>query len=294
MIPIGDEPRDPTHIPWATIGLILASVLVGAFTLPLAGTPAPADSFAGLSPDFDASSALDDLLFRFGFRPLVPSLTTAATAMFLHGSVLHLLGNMLYLWIYGPNVERRLGSVPFVLLYGTAGVLAALLYALVSLGSPIPMIGASGAISGVLGAYLVFFPTNAIRFFVFVTTIRLPAWLVLLAYIGVDNLLPFAIGADAGTAHAAHIGGFFGGFVLAAGLRVVQPVEAPRPRARGAEEQLARALALCRQGMLLDAHRLLAELAAATGEEAHAARTQLLALESDPRFLRAAGRGPRP
>ena len=168
VLPISDSPRDPAHRPWATLVLIAANVAVGAVTLPLAYVAwEPASPLPGV-PEGAQLDQLFWVAYTFGARPSAPSLTTTLTAMFLHAGVLHLAGNMLYLWIYGPNVERRLGSVPFVLLYVTAGLLGTLLFTLVSLGSPRPSIGASGAISGVLGAYLVFFPVNTIRVLLYV------------------------------------------------------------------------------------------------------------------------------
>jgi membrane associated rhomboid family serine protease len=290
MIPIADHPRDPAHRPWATLALLGANALVGVVTLPLgwlAWSPEP------LPPGIPAEAApwltrLDQLTLAVGFRPADPSVWTAFAAMFLHGSVLHLVGNALYLWIYGPNVERRLGRAPFLLLYATAGLLGAMLYTLVSLGSEIPMIGASGAISGLLGAYLVLFPTHTIRLWFWVTTIRLPAFLVLLSFVVVDNLVPFALGAATGVAHAAHLGGFFGGVALAAGLRVVDPERAPRrPRA----DPLAAALRLERQGLVVDAHRALVDLArAADPEVAASARDHAAWIEADPTFQRARSR----
>jgi membrane associated rhomboid family serine protease len=270
MIPIADSPRDPTHRPWATRALIVANLLVGAATLPWPW--------------------LSWVVHDYGFRPAEPSLLTTVSAMFLLAGFFHLAGNMLYLWIYGPNVERRLGRAPFVLLYFTTGMLGTLLYALMSLGSPIPAVGASGAISGLLGAYLVFFPLHTIWLWLYITTIRVPAWLVLLFFLIVDNMVPFLLGLPTSTAHAAHIGGFFAGMVLAMGLRLLQPVADAdrRPRA----DPLAHPLGLVRQGMLLDAHQALVKLAASPKPEvAAAARRELEKLETDPTYQRAAQRG---
>jgi membrane associated rhomboid family serine protease len=135
---------------------------------------------------------------------------TLFTAMFLHGGFLHLLGNMLYLWIFGDNVEDRLGKFKFILLYLVSGLVASLSHILTSPNSNVPMIGASGAIAGVLGAYMVFFGF-------FARIIRIPAFFVLgfwfilqiiyaLPSLGVQNV--------GGVAFFAHIGGFLAGILL--------------------------------------------------------------------------------
>jgi membrane associated rhomboid family serine protease len=145
--------------------------------------------------------------------------------MFLHGGWMHLAGNMLFLYIFGNNVEARLGSVPYLLVYLLTGVTATLFFAAFAPGSQIPLVGASGAISGVLGCYFLWFPRNRVKTFIFLfpflmTTVLLPARLVLGVYLILDNLLPFIIngGAGAGVAHGAHIGGFLGGLGLAYGF----------------------------------------------------------------------------
>ena len=144
--------------------------------------------------------------------------------MFLHGGFMHLFGNMLFLWIYGDNVEHRLGSVKYLLAYLATGVTATLFFTLFRMNSIIPMVGASGAISGVLGLYFLWFPKNQVRMFImlfpiFMDTVLLNARLVLGFYLVVDNLLPFlfASGAGGGVAHGAHIGGFLGGLAIAYG-----------------------------------------------------------------------------
>ncbi|MBN2264689.1 MAG: rhomboid family intramembrane serine protease, partial [Candidatus Aminicenantes bacterium] len=114
---------------------------------------------------------------------VVPPLLTLLTSMFLHGSLFHLLGNMLYLWIFGNNIEDRLGHARFALFYLVAGVAAALTHILIQPASRIPMIGASGAVAGVLGAYWVIFPHARVRTFVFlflyIDVISIPAGIVL-------------------------------------------------------------------------------------------------------------------
>jgi hypothetical protein len=143
--------------------------------------------------------------------------------MFLHGGWLHLAGNMLFLYIFGDNVEYRLGSLRYLFAYLGAGAAATLFFALFVPGSQVPLIGASGAISGILGFYFVWFPRNQVKVFVFLfpllmTHVLISARLVLGFYLLVDNLLPFLITGSqgGGVAHGAHIGGFLAGMGLAA------------------------------------------------------------------------------
>lgn len=149
----------------------------------------------------------------------VPALMTVLTSMFLHGGWMHLLGNMLYLWIFADNVEDRLGHGRFLVFYLLCGVGAALAQALPAPDSTIPMVGASGAISGVLGAYLVLFPQARITvviplgFYLHVT--RLPALAVLGLWFAMQLISDMLSGgAGSGVAFRAHIGGFIAGLLL--------------------------------------------------------------------------------
>lgn len=168
-------------------------------------------------------SAYDLVVFRHGFRPAAPQLVDLLTSVFLHGGFMHLFGNMLFLWIYGDNVEHRLGPMRYALWYLLTGVAATLFYALFASGSKLPLVGASGAISGVLGFYFLWFPRNTVRLFVFLfpffmNTVQIPARIVLGFYLLIDNLLPFVFTADraaGGIAHGAHIGGFVAGLAAA-------------------------------------------------------------------------------
>ena len=137
------------------------------------------------------------------------------TGMFLHGSLLHLLGNMLYLWIFGNNVEDYLGRVKFIFFYLLCGIAASLTQVIFSPNSKVPMIGASGAIAGLLGAYFVLFPSARVKTLIFlifyITIIYVPAWLIL----GLWFVLQLAnVGLGGGVAWFAHIGGFLTGMIL--------------------------------------------------------------------------------
>ena len=135
------------------------------------------------------------------------------TYMFLHGGLLHLLGNMLFLWIFGDNVEGYLGRMRFLKFYLLCGVLAALAQVVAQPGSSVPMVGASGAIAGVLGAYLVLFPNAKVHTLVLIWVIKAPAWLFLGIWIG-SQVLYSIYSTGAGVAWYAHIGGFIAGAAL--------------------------------------------------------------------------------
>jgi membrane associated rhomboid family serine protease len=149
---------------------------------------------------------------------------TPLTSMFLHGSWGHLLGNGLFLWVFGNNVEDSMGRVRFVVFYLLCGLVAAAVQVAVGPASPIPMVGASGAISGVLGGYLLLYPRVRVRvlfiLFIFIRVFRIPAYLVLLWWIGYQIVLGLpaltAVEEDpsGGVAFWAHIGGFGAGLLL--------------------------------------------------------------------------------
>lgn len=148
-----------------------------------------------------------------------PAWTTPLSSMFLHGGWMHLLGNMVYLWIFGDNVEDSMGRLRFVLFYLACGVAAAMTQAAVDPNSQVPLIGASGGIAGVLGAYLVLHPRANVRvfmwFFIIIQMINVPAFIVLGAWIALQFLsAPAALAAEGGVAYFAHIGGFVAGMVL--------------------------------------------------------------------------------
>jgi membrane associated rhomboid family serine protease len=177
----------------------------------------------------------------FGIHDLPPDLATIPptltllTSMFLHGGWLHLIGNMLYLWIFGDNVEDAMGHVRFIFFYVLCGVAAALAQAIPDPQSTVPMVGASGAISGVLGAYLLLYPHArvlvAIPLGFFLHTMRLPAGVVLLLWFGLQFLSNVLTSSSdgGGVAFRAHIGGFVAGMVLVTvfkrrGFRLMNPI----------------------------------------------------------------------
>lgn len=244
FFPIGDSPNPPGFRAWITWLIIAINVLIYlALSLPLTlAVPDPADPalrayFDAILPQLPAGpiaqqvmnsvTQYDLYVFAHGFKPALPALDDLFSAMFLHSGVGHLLGNMLFLWIYGDNVEHRLGRVRYLLAYLLTGVAATLGFSLLDPASTLPMIGASGAISGVLGFYFLLFPRNVVRmaFVLFPFGLRvfnISARWVLGAYVLIDNVLPLLIGAASGVAYGAHLGGFIAGVGLAwIGDRVV-------------------------------------------------------------------------
>ena len=236
FIPIGDAPN-PRGTPVVTWLLIAANVAVFLLVnLPLGarrpdyGDPAFREYVNVMARQVESRAELRQLVahateydlfaFEHGFRPNAPRALSLLTCMFLHGGFLHLAGNLLFLWIYGDNVERRLGAVPYLFAYLATGVVATLAHALVFSSSEMPLVGASGAISGVLGFYFVFFPRNTVRMLAFLPPFLmqvfvLPARWVLGAFVVLDNLLPFLISGESGVAHGAHLGGFVAGALAA-------------------------------------------------------------------------------
>jgi len=239
FLPLGDEPN-PRGVPIATYTLIGINVAIYLLvTLPMGALrpdlddPVLAEYVQALMAQLGGRVSLDQLLaqvtaydlvtFSYGYRPVDPSFLTLGTSMFLHGGFMHLAGNMLYLWIYGDNVEHRLGPGRFLIAYLGTGALATLSHAVTDLGSVLPMVGASGAISGVLGFYFIWFPRNRVRVWVmffpfFMNMVYFPARFVLGVYLILDNLLPFLATRaveGGGVAYGAHLGGFVAGLAYA-------------------------------------------------------------------------------
>ena len=170
-----------------------------------------------------------ELTEGFGYQSLIqagdidtpiPTWGTILTSMFIHGGFLHLAGNMMFLWVFGSNIEARLGHFIYLLFYLATGIAATLTHWLVEPSSPIPLVGASGAIAGVMGAYLMLYPRNRINsliIFYFITVIRLSALLLLgfwFLWQLVQALLSIGISSQVSVAFWAHVGGFVAGIVL--------------------------------------------------------------------------------
>ena len=167
-----------------------------------------------------------ELILKYGMRPNnlfssngLASIYAIFSSMFLHGGFLHLVGNMLFLWIYGNNIEDSMGHIKFLIFYVICGVSAALLQASITPSSDIPMIGASGAVSGVLSAYLLLFPkarvSTLVFIFFFITIIRIPAGLLIILWFASQVVNANITDPNSpGVAWFAHIGGFIMGALL--------------------------------------------------------------------------------
>jgi rhomboid family protein len=170
-----------------------------------------------------SSRALDRLIFQWGIVPDQLRLVTLFTSMFLHGGWLHLIGNMLFLWVFGRNVEDLIGPWKFLAFYLVTGLVAAVSHVIFNPFSRAPTIGASGAIAGVMGAYLIKFPRSQIDtlvpLFIFLTRLAIPAplyllyWFVLQFLQGIGSLGETAYNSG-GVAWIAHVGGFLSGMLL--------------------------------------------------------------------------------
>jgi len=212
MLPIRDDTPSRTF-PLVTFLLVLANGLVWLWEVSLGG-----------------GTALNHFYYQFGFVPgvltgvykapswaIAPYFLTTLTSMFIHGSWGHILGNMLFLWIFGNNIEDYLGHNKYLLFYLAGGVVAALIQLLSGPTSEVPTIGASGAIAAVMGVYFFLYPKAKVQtlvFFIFITIVRLPAWIFLGIWF-VLQLFEGTFGAAQGVAVWAHVGGFLFGVVIA-------------------------------------------------------------------------------
>ena len=232
MFPISDENERGTGPAFVSLAFIALNVFV-FLVLQGAGTSQEGEDFTYgyAAVPYEITNGVDltepEPITIDGQRDEIPQepgpspiWLTLFTSMFMHGGWLHLGGNMLFLWIFGDNVEHRIGHALYIVFYLVAGVIASFAQIMIDTDSFIPTLGASGAISGVLGAYLVMFPTNR----VLVLLLRFPVWVPAIVVIGLWAALQFVNGLGSiavteqtgGVAYMAHIGGFVAG--LAAGI----------------------------------------------------------------------------
>jgi len=210
LIPLKDNNPSRSY-PVVNITLLFANVVVFLYQIALPPYDQKLFILSNATIPARIPAFLDGHMgFEAAFLPLI-------TSMFLHSGFLHLAGNMLFLWIFGDNVEDVFGHLPYLFFYLTCGLGAGLLHVLFNLGSTIPALGASGAISGVMGAYMVLFPRERILTLVFIFVVPIPAVFIL----GYWFLLQFLAGIDAlgssakgGVAVWAHVGGFLLGVLL--------------------------------------------------------------------------------
>jgi membrane associated rhomboid family serine protease len=203
MIPLKDE--NPTkNFPLITIIFIVSNTLIFLYQISQPMRTLTIFSSFGLIPVKLIESPIS-------------TYSTIYSSMFLHSGIGHLAGNMLYLWIFGNNIEDFLGRVRFVIFYLICGTLASMGHILTDLQSDIPMVGASGAISGILGAYLVLYPFARVKTLIFlgflITIIRVPAIILLLIWILIQ-VFSGVMAGDGSVAWFAHIGGFISGMLL--------------------------------------------------------------------------------
>ncbi len=209
MLPIGDEHNGRVRTPYVTYVLLAINVVVFLYQITL--------------PDL----ALREFIFRWGAIPVQISqgqdLYGLVSSMFLHGGWMHIIGNMLFLFVFGDNVEDAMGHVRFLIFYLICGLAAGGAQVLINPASEIPLVGASGAISGVLGAYIVLFPHGRIRTLIFlgyfVTVMLIPAWVQIGVWIVLqifNGFLSLGVRTEetGGVAFWAHVGGFVAGAVL--------------------------------------------------------------------------------
>jgi len=220
VIPLYDN--IPTRrFPLVTVGLIAINLLVFVYELMLS------DTLFGLQ-----GARLNELFYTAGLIPyelahrvdipppdLVPWWLTSFSSMFLHGGWLHVIFNMLFLWIFGNNVEDTMGRLKFVVFYLVCGLVAGAAQVAIDVDSTVPTIGASGAIAGVLGAYILLFPRarvlSVIPIFFFLQLIYVPAWVLLGVWFGIQLLQGvLSVGQQSGVAFFAHVGGFVAGLLL--------------------------------------------------------------------------------
>ncbi|MDH3523424.1 MAG: rhomboid family intramembrane serine protease [Acidobacteriota bacterium] len=225
MFPLRDH--NPTRLaPVVTVALVVANVAAWLLVQRAGAGEAFLRSlctFGAIPADIVGALGRGDLLeLGPGLVCEVGGLgwSTVLTSMFLHGSWMHLLGNMWFLWIFGNNIEDSMGHARFVAFYLACGVAAAAVHVASAPGSAVPTVGASGAISGVMGAYLVLYPRVRVEtlfiLFVFVRVFALPAWIVLAEWFAIQLFSGIATGgaAGGGVAFWAHVGGFVAGVAL--------------------------------------------------------------------------------
>ncbi|WP_462253924.1 rhomboid family intramembrane serine protease [Ferruginibacter sp.] len=230
LLPIGDDNSAITTRPYVTYALIAANVLVWILFQQMSGdsdftyaySTVPAEILTGKDIVTQAQIKVDEYT---GVQFLIPALLptnipvyfTLITAMFMHGSWMHLLGNMLYLFIFGDNLEHRLGKSRFFIFYLLTGVIASLSHVFstyfLQQSSITPSLGASGAISGVLGGYLLLFPKLKVKALFLYQVVVIPASLALGVWIAFQ-IVSGLVGGGGGVAYAAHIGGFIAGLLL--------------------------------------------------------------------------------
>ncbi|MCA1625072.1 MAG: rhomboid family intramembrane serine protease [Acidobacteria bacterium] len=226
MFPIGDDNSDRTITPYVNYLFIAINVMVFVFLQGLGGNDTfnyafslvPKEITTGIdltAPQIIRDAASGQTAQIPNYATPLPVYFNFLSSMFMHGGFMHLFGNMLFLWVFGDNLENMLGHIRFALFYVACGIAAAFAQIVMDTGSIIPMLGASGAISGILGGYILLFPTRRVRALLFNVFTTVPAYVALGLWIGMQLLQGYLSPAgQGGVAYAAHIGGFIAGLVL--------------------------------------------------------------------------------
>ncbi len=238
LIPIGDDDRHLSTPAVLTYALIAANLLV--FFLLQQGGASNAFTYGYSVIPYELTNGVDlvtpqGIAGEVATVPQAPGPTpiylTVISAMFMHGGYFHLFGNLLYLWIFGDNIEHRFGRGAFLLLYFASGLAGTVAQVAIAPDSVIPNLGASGAISGVMGAYLMLFPRNRVQALFFFFVVSVPAVLVIGLWILMQIVEGFgslgSAGMTGGVAYGAHVGGFFAGAFVALVLRRLIKEERP-------------------------------------------------------------------
>ncbi|GAB3008252.1 rhomboid family intramembrane serine protease [Niabella terrae] len=217
MLPIGDDNSGRTITPYINYLLIAVNILVFVFAQGLGSNEAFLLSYSTVPAEILTNS---DVVGQGLLPTPIPVYGTIFTAMFMHGSIAHIFGNMLYLWIFGDNLENVMGHFRYLVFYLLCGIIATLCHVFLSAytdsGLLIPSLGASGAISGVMGGYIILFPRNRVKVFALYSVFYVNAILALGIWIvmQVINGLGTMGNESAGVAYAAHVGGFLAGMLL--------------------------------------------------------------------------------
>jgi membrane associated rhomboid family serine protease len=225
MFPISDDNSDRTITPYVNYLFIGINILVFVLLQGIGSNDVFSYAFS-LVPkeittgvDITGVQVVRDALGNVGqvqhYETPLPVYFNFLSSMFMHGGIMHIFGNMLFLWVFGDNLENMLGHIRFAAFYIVCGIVAAVAQIVMDSGSIIPMLGASGAISGVLGGYLLLFPTRRVRALIFSFLTEVPAFVALGLWIGFQIIQGyFSSPGTGGVAYAAHIGGFVAGLVL--------------------------------------------------------------------------------
>lgn len=225
MFPIGDDNSDRKIIPFVNYAFIGINILVFLLLQQIGSNDAfsyafslvPKEIMTGI--DITGVQVVRDSLGNTGqvqhFETPLPVYFNFLSSMFMHGDIMHIFGNMLFLWIFGDNLENLLGHVRFAAFYIVCGIAAAVAQIVMDTDSIIPMLGASGAISGVLGGYVLLFPQRQVRALIFSFLTTVPAFVAIGIWIGYQLIVGYLTPAGTGgVAYAAHIGGFIAGVAL--------------------------------------------------------------------------------